>query len=593
MRYVKLLLAGLFIWGAIYIGLKMSQLKLWGYLPLGLFGFSWAAIVCLIPGFWKSGLQRKAAFLSTVSGLLFYVAFPVVSWTPLIFIAFVPLLFIKDAIEKSGIRRKFLWHSLYTYHAFMVWNILTTFWVANTALAPALFAFGLNSLFMLVPWLGMIRIGRRFPQYSVLSLIVFWMCFEWIHMNWEISWPWLTLGNSWASFPKLIQWYELTGVFGGSLWILVLNVLIYKWLLKIDYSRLKYSLPNFKMDHFKSRLFLVIISIVVIPMLASYVRFTTYKEKGQRIDVGIVQPNYEPHYEKFMDSEEIQMVRFEKLTRAAMTPSVEFVIWPETSFGYIRTDEYATDWRIKHMRDLLTTFNRGDLIAGVSTVKFYKRDEIPGPAARSTNDKINPRFYEIQNSALQILNDKDSISIYLKSKLVPGAEIFPFKKILFFLKPIVHDLGGSVEGLGTQSERKVFFNGKYRVAPVICYESIYGNFIKGFIENGAQAIFIMTNDGWWDNTPGHIQHLLFGALRAIEFRKPIARSANTGISCVIDQKGMIHQATKYNEQASFYSPIAVNNYRTVYSYTGDLIAYLSIVATLVLIVFSYYKKLVR
>lgn len=103
---------------------------------------------------------------------------------------------------------------------------------------------------------------------------------------------------------------------------------------------------------------------------------------------------------------------------------------------------------------------------------------------------------------------------------------------------MVDKLGGSVQGLGRQRERSVFESGSTKIAPVICYESIYGNYIGDYIRNGAEAIFIMTNDGWWDDTPGYHQHLAYGILRAIEFRKPIARSANTGISCFVDAKGM-------------------------------------------------------
>ena len=95
------------------------------------------------------------------------------------------------------------------------------------------------------------------------------------------------------------------------------------------------------------------------------------------------------------------------------------------------------------------------------------------------------------------------------------------------------------------------------MAPVICYESVYGEYSTGYIKKGAQAIFIMTNDGWWDNTAGHRQHLYFASLRAIEARRAIARSANTGISAFVNQRGDILQPTRYDE------PIAI---KTQYSF---------------------------
>ncbi len=171
-----------------------------------------------------------------------------------------------------------------------------------------------------------------------------------------------------------------------------------------------------------------------------------------------------------------------------------------------------------------------------------------------------------------------------EAKLVPGPEMFPFKSILFFLKPIVDQLGGTYEGNTTQAERSVFTGGPLSVAPIICYESIYGDFTGGYVRKGATALFIVTNDGWWDLTPGHIQHLKIGALRAIEHRRPIARSANTGTSCFINIKGQILQPTKYGETIAITGTVIPETRITFYTRWGDLIAKLlsGICATLFL-----------
>src|SRR5207247_2436074 len=109
------------------------------------------------------------------------------------------------------------------------------------------------------------------------------------------------------------------------------------------------------------------------------------------------------------------------------------------------------------------------------------------------------------------------------------------------------DLGGTSGSLGMQKERTVFktqstINNPQSaifIAPAICYESIYGDFLSAYIRNGAEFIAVITNDGWWGDTPGYIQHENYARLAAIEFRRDIARSANTGISCFINQKGDI------------------------------------------------------
>ena len=125
--------------------------------------------------------------------------------------------------------------------------------------------------------------------------------------------------------------------------------------------------------------------------------------------------------------------------------------------------------------------------------------------------------------------------------------MMPFASILKPLEKFALDMGGSIGSLGVQEESSVFESSIHDivVAPVICYESIYGEYVSSYILKGAQLIFIMTNDGWWEDTPGYHQLLAYARLRAIENRRSIARSANTGISCFINQRGDILQRTEW------------------------------------------------
>jgi apolipoprotein N-acyltransferase len=126
--------------------------------------------------------------------------------------------------------------------------------------------------------------------------------------------------------------------------------------------------------------------------------------------------------------------------------------------------------------------------------------------------------------------------------------------------------------LGEQTDREVFFNKQGTgIAPVICYESIYGDYVTKYVQNGAEAIFIVTNDGWWSNSAGHIQHVQYASLRAIETRRDIARSANTGISCFVNRRGDILQATQYWEPAVISQPIQLNSEQTMFVRYGDYI----------------------
>jgi apolipoprotein N-acyltransferase len=163
----------------------------------------------------------------------------------------------------------------------------------------------------------------------------------------------------------------------------------------------------------------------------------------------------------------------------------------------------------------------------------------------------------------------------------------PFPWLLKPLGDIAIDLGGTVGALGTDEHRTPFtVNDTLKIAPIICYESAYGEFVNGFIKNGANAIFIITNDGWWGNTAGHRQHMLFAVIRAIETRRSIARSANTGISCFVNQRGDISDRTDYWVPASIKHTINANDKVTMYVRFGDFIARGSVVGAVLILLIS-------
>ena len=175
--------------------------------------------------------------------------------------------------------------------------------------------------------------------------------------------------------------------------------------------------------------------------------------------------------------------------------------------------------------------------------------------------------------------------LYHKSKLVPGVEMMPFPRLLKPLEKFAINLGGMSGSNATQKERSVFSSAdkSIKVAPVICYESIYGDFLTGYIRNGANFIFIITNDGWWENTAGHKQHFQYARLRAIETRRSIARSANTGISGFINQRGDIILPTKYWTPDVIEFTINANNYKTFYARFGDYLGKISFYLTLIML----------
>jgi apolipoprotein N-acyltransferase len=573
--HLSLIVFSLLVCG--YLGYDMvqrgEQELLWGYRPLFCFLAGWSAVVLTVKWFSKRDSWRGLG-LSTASGLLLGIGFPEIIPVPfLMLIGFVPLLLLEqelsDEYGKPARWRLFR----YTYHTFVVWNVVATYWVANTAFAAGIFAIWVNALLMCIPWLLFHTTRFVMPGLKYAALVAYWLLFEYIHLNWDLTWPWLTLGNSFAEFPSLVQWYSITGVFGGSLLILLANVL-----------GLRIWQAHLALESYRKPL-LQLLALVLIPSIASLAIYFSYENKGESREVVVVQPNFEPHYVKFNMSESMQLEQFLKLTKQAVTPETDYVVYPETSFGFVEDQNINGNKNVQLIREALTDYPGLKVVTGVNAYHIFKNGE---PHSKAVRQRVrgggkDTMYYEILNAAIQLDMGTDEVQLYRKSKLVPGPEIFPFKELLFFMEPLVDRLDGTTAGLGTQDAPSVLSSVSGNIAPAICYESIFGEYVTGYVRQGAQAIFIMTNDGWWDNTAGHRQHLHFASLRAIETRRSIARSANTGVSAFINQRGDILQATQYDEAAAISREILFNDRITFYTRWGDLIARIALFGSILLL----------
>lgn len=556
-------------------GWQMSNTLLWGYWPLPLLLGSWMALLALLSHqIWKLGRSNRHFYLATLTGLLLWLGFPDMPFMPLLFLAFVPLLLIEEELKNTP--RGFRKLAFYAFHAFFLWNVLSTFWVTNTAFFAGIFANVVNAGLMVIPVLGYHLLRRATgDRFRWPSLIAFWMMFEWTHLHWDLTWPFLSLGNALAEWPSCIQWYAYTGGFGGTLWILGGNILAYSLFTRYRQNKV---LPEVQ-QWWKLGMWLA------LPLILSVVMYFRWEPQGSQIEVAVVQPNFEPHYEKFEIPQDIQYQRYRSLARSVLTESTRYLVFPETSFGNFDLNRMDDQPFVRDLKEMLDSFPDCVLITGLDPYRFLAPGE-SSPARRpyvqSANDTL---WWEAYNLAAQVSSDQET-QIYVKGKLVPGAEIFPFRKWLFFMEPLVDQLGGSLEGLRRSDQREVFVHDGMKIGPVICYESVFGEYCGGYVKRGAQALAIITNDGWWDNTPGHRQHLRFGALRAIETRRDIIRSANTGISCLINQRGEILQAQPYGKTAAFGGTIHLNDQITFYTRWGDILARIAFFLSVVFIAYG-------
>lgn len=551
--------------------------QLWGYRPLVLFLAAWTTIALL----WFK--PNRLLTWSTLSGILLGLGFP--GWIPLPFLMFgalVPLLFVHDQISKNSdqpVRGKVF---KYSFHTFILWNILSTYWIANSSLVAGVFAILANSLLMTIPFVLSHQTQRVMSRLGYAPLIAYWLVFEYLHYNWELNYPWLTLGNSFAQIPAFVQWYEYTGVLGGSLWILLSNVLIFQ-LIQLVRNKKNYRGEAIRLG-----------ALILIPIGISMVWYFRFEAAGKQIEVVVVQPNYEPHYVEPEVSEAAKLERCIELAAQEVTANTDYLILPEAVFGFVETHqmgEYAT---FRTLRDWMKQYPKLHIISGVSAYHIFQEGEMPSDAARTDTSQSGAIIrYEMLNAAIQLSPNSQQIQLHKKSRLVPGPESFPFKRFLFFLTPVLERFGGTTAGLGTEDEPAVFDNETAQIAPLICYESAFGEYVTYFVRRGAEAIVIMTNDGWWDHTAGNRQHLYFASLRAIETRRSIARAANTGVSAFVNQRGDILRHTTYDAPAVIKQTITLNQAPTFYIRWGDMIGRLSLFAAAIFVLNTFVRGIVR
>ena len=532
--------------------------------------------------------------LSILSGLLLFLSWPPHGFPLLAFFAFVPLFFVSDDLLEHETKVPFwrgLWHA---YIALLIWNIGTTWWIWNITPEGSIATFALNSFFMAIVFGCWQRFRTlRLPAVTTpLAFIAFWCTWEYLHLNWDLTWPWLNLGNVFSNSTEFVQWYEFTGTFGGTIWILVGNFLFYFLLKKIRENR--------KAAFYHG---IALVLWIVVPAAGSLIRYHTYTlpapTESNSIEVVIVQQNTDPMEEQYHMNNLEHFQRLLEVAAPELTPNTRLLLCAETAIPWsiasaaigaddcpVMNSSYA--W-LPLVDTLTATYPDLNFVVGLSTYEIF--DHKATLTARKTGLGL---FIDSYNTAA-CFNRNGLAGLYYKSKLVPGVEKMPYPQVFGFLEKLAIDLGGTSGSLGKDTEQRTFplQSVPFRIGTAICYESAYGEHFGKFVKNGAQLMSVITNDGWWGNSPGHKQHFMMSKLRAVETRRTILRSANTGISAVIDERGDTHQQTKYDTRLALRDNVVPNDTITFYVKHGDYLVRLCVALTVLIAIFSISLRIRR
>lgn len=489
----------------------------------------------------NSQLWNRPWVLSLLSAILLWLSFPPYNLGLLQIPAFV-LLFRLSVISVSV--RQMIY---YAYPSFILWNLLTTYWLMMATVTGGIAAIVANAALMLLP-LWLIRklfLSKMNPIAAAFVAAAAWVSYEFLHHQWDLAWPWLTLGNAWSDLTGVIQYISVTGVWGVSFWVVFSAALAYQSVVTNSKAVLKSAAIIF----------------FAFPVFSALAMINIEQPTDRPIDVVIVQPNSDSYqrYGGYSSLEDL-VSHLLNLSNQARSDSTDLIIWPENALDASIT---LQNQHIVRIQDSLRAWNT-ELITGSGYLKYYPEDRVPS----LTRGDHNGRHFNVYNAAFH-LHSRREPAVYEKGRLVPVVERFPFVQFFNTIDYYSWIDWGGLMNYGLGSKATVFEIEDGTTPALICYDSVFPGWVNQFVGNGADFLTIITNDGWWGDSAGHVQHFAYARLRAIEQRRWIARSANNGISGVISPDGKIQLETDFWVEEAFEYRLYRSDHKTFYARFGD------------------------
>jgi apolipoprotein N-acyltransferase len=315
-------------------------------------------------------------------------------------------------------------------------------------------------------------------------------------------------------------------------------------------------------DRNKFYLYLSILAVLYFgtALYGTYVINKESVESKNKISVGILQPNFDP-WDKWggsigdkWESYFRQLKYYFDETRQLSKFKPDIIVWPETAIPFhILLPRYSL-----YRSDLLSLADtlKLSIFTGLPTAEYFDSLHAPATAERIQSSKL---YVESYNSAVLIQPNRIIGQIHKKSILVPFAERIPYAETFrFLIEPLKWNVGISSWGKGEDTavyELSLKDGRQIKFSGMICYESVYPNYVREFVKRGAEFLVIITNDSWWGNTSGAYQHASFASLRAVETRRWVVQCANGGISLIVDPTGKRQTTTDLYTRAKFISDI--------------------------------------
>ena len=434
----------------------------------------------------------------------------------------------------------------------IVYNLVVVFWLSTNIGTTPIIAFIIMVVAVLILSLNIILISllwyysRDFSKkYSMIFLAIFWVVIEYIRSYGLLGFPWVSLANSQTNYLYLIQNAEYTGIYGITFWILCVNIFVFKFL----QSKNKFQ-------------YLYYLILLILPWFSGYFLYhndNLKNEKSEFLSITVVQPNIGLTTKRDFQNKDDLLNALIDSTRNNILSNTDLVVWPESAMPFHSIQSHHVSYFLPRL-----FINDIHLLTGNI---FYNGDN----------------YY---NSSV-LVNKNGLQGLYNKRQLVPLAEHFPFSENFDFLKNI--NIGQANFSKG--KEDYVFKVGDYRFASLICIESTFPDINRRHVNMGIDAMIYLVNDGWYLTPPEPEQHARQAIFRAIENRIPVIRCANTGISQIINSKGIVEQRIDLNKFGTMHVEINKNSYdKTFYTRFGNVFSLILLLISVSILILSRFKN---
>ncbi len=492
-------------------------------------------------------MTRRTLGLAVLSGALTALSFPTIGLDFLAWFCLVPLLLAldgrsaKESFLIGGIAGLFYFggtvywvtNSVYFYGnvPLPLAALITLLLCAYCALYPALFA----------AFLSFVR--ERRPALVFLAAPLVWTALELARTYVFTGFPWALLGYTQYRRLAVIQFADITGVYGVSFLVVLTNAGIAELI-----SRPRRYLP-------------AAVALAAVVLAAGYGSVRLHGRPGAgAFRVSVIQGNIEQDrkWDPAYQSEVIATYR--RLTLEAAKEKPDLVIWPETATPFYFGGADAP---------------YPELTEGLR--RFVRSIGTPLLTGSPTYERSGGR-YILRNSAFLLGRDGATRAVYHKIHLVPFGEYVPLKSVLFFVEKMVQAIGDFEPGREhtVMHVRSAETGREVPLATVICYEIIFPDLVRQFVDEGATVMTNITNDAWFGRTAAPFQHFSMAVFRAVENHVPVARAANTGISGFIDADGRILATSGIFTEAQLTRELVPGTVKTFYTRHGDLFSYLCV-----------------